>query len=372
MFYELMMRKKTEIMYATIKGSLTENDGVFSGFSASNYLQLQDDIDTSKDWEVVAKFDNTTSKYHSVILGGNSTAYTLKIEVSYGTRFFIFLSSNGTSWNIANGAYGLTNAMSLGNTYYMKLTYSTVSGYKLYLSTDGKEWVSQYNNGATNPLYMTGSKFALGVSLFDNNSLGGGIDLNRSYIKSQSTKYNLQAVVGYTIVGSPTISDGVVSGFSATSYLTVPKPTTINKFELNIKFSFTSLSNYQFFFGDNTNNGIQLQKNNNTSNTIRLRYCNGSSSTNISIFENPTINKDYIINVKVKGTKAFVIFEIVGEEKFTQEYNLDYNVVFKTSNWLLGKRNINEGTSGILIGAIYLNETYIKINDKLWFNGQQA
>ena len=52
MFHELMMRKKEQIMYATIKGTLTENDGIFSGFSASNYLALQQNFAPEGSWEV--------------------------------------------------------------------------------------------------------------------------------------------------------------------------------------------------------------------------------------------------------------------------------------------------------------------------------
>ena len=363
-FSQLMMRKKEQIMYATIKGTLTENDGVFSGFSASNYLQLQNDIDTSKDWEFVVKFDNTTSKYHSVILGSNSTANSIKIEVSYGTRFFIFLSSNGTSWNIATGAYGLTNAMSLGNTYYMKLTYSTTSGYNLYLSTDGKEWVSQYTNGATNPLYMTNSKFALGASLFDNNSLGGGIDLNRSYVKSQSTKYNLQAVVGYTVVGSPTITDGVVTDLSSSNYLKIDQSYTLTQndnIEFYTRFKVDVLTGNKELFGIGSIWGAPIL-------SVYNDYISGYGGSLSDAQERITTDTYYRVKLKANnGIWQVFLYDDNNNLIGTKSNNSTFTD--RTGSFLVGA---TYGTSNPAVNSIDMNSTYIKINNKLWFNGQQA
>lgn len=159
-------------------GNPTIVDGVVSGFSANNYLYLPSTLDTTKNWEFVCKFKNETSRYKSVILGTTSQ-YGLQISISYGTRFFVFMSSKGSSWNMVNGGYGISNSMTLGNTYYLKLTYSTSEGYKLYLSTDGINWALNYSYSGTSYIYNNNN-----LTLGKDNSgdyLGGSIYINETY-----------------------------------------------------------------------------------------------------------------------------------------------------------------------------------------------
>lgn len=379
------LMEQQKIMYATIKGTLTENNGVFSGFSGTNYLELQNNIDTTQDYEIVVKFVNSTSKYHSVILGSNSTANSIKIEISYGTRFFIFLSSNGTSWNIANGAYGLTNAMSLGNTYYMKLTYSSVNGYKLFLSTDKINWSLQWSIGTTNALYMTNTKFILGASLFDNNSLGGSIDLNNnSYIKLGSTKYKLQAVVGYTIVGSPTIVDGVVSGFRAYPnlnsgyFVKVDNFTYTNTFEIQVKLITGSETITGTPLGQGNTSpkiGITNTQITNSLFSLRLIDTNGQNifnQSNISYIDNQSLslNTEYILKLKFTGTEY--IYTLV-DTNGTYYIN---RVISSSAKLRLGSIAFGVNYADVAYtawsGGIDMKETWIKTDNKLFFNGQQA
>ena len=108
MFYELMMRKKEQIMYATIKGSLTENDGVFSGFAYNNYLATQEIFDYSKDFEIVLKINTGTIEGQNQLIRNNygsnmgSFGFVISIE-SKKIRSYI-KDSEGN--NISNGAYG--------------------------------------------------------------------------------------------------------------------------------------------------------------------------------------------------------------------------------------------------------------------------
>lgn len=360
-FRQLMMRKKEEIMYATIKGTLTENDGVFSGFSSSNYLAIPNFPTYTQADKIEVVFNFTCSTlWQSVLCGGDGGFFVPYITSTEKIAYY------GSAIGLT-GATG-SNTLVANQNYYFKAIYDTTS-FNAYISTDGKNWILDYSKSVSATFSRSGI-FELGNNSGNSSQyLRGSMNLNKSYIKINSTKYKLQAVVGYTVVGTLTESpSGVFSGFSSSNYLTVPKPTTIDRFELNIKFNFTSLSSYQYFFGDNLHNGIQLQKS--EDDYIKIRYGNGNSSNNVNIFNNLSTNTEYIVNIKVEGTNAIVTYNIEGQAKTIQTFTLQYSPVFGSLDWILGKRRVNN--EGGLVGSIDLNETYIKINNKLWFNGQEA
>ena len=186
-----MMMKPKPIMYATIKGSLTENNGVFSGFSNSNYLNLGILPITENDkYELVIKFTlpMTLTAAACTIIGSNNDGDTILVANILNSnkilRYYcvpIFSSQNGS------------HTLNLGNTYYLKFIYDG-SSYTIYLSEDGINWEVDYTYTSSTGRNITG-KTLIGRNIaVSGQYCYGSIDLNNSYIKINNTKYQLQAV----------------------------------------------------------------------------------------------------------------------------------------------------------------------------------
>jgi len=360
MFYELMMRKKTEIMYATIKGSLTENDGVFSGFSSSNYLITQDyiDIDNTSNIEIVVKINKPSNKDQNMFIA-TDTNFGFVLRTTYSGYISCYVG-NGNSFNIANGVTG-THILDNNKDYYVKIkiangsfnvmisednqTYITDNTFDISSLTTTKQYLVNFGIGRTTSTYFTGS-----------------IDLNNSYIKLGSTKYKLQAVVGYTVVGSPTISDGVVSGFSSSNYLTLGIIPNFTKLERFVKFTTNSVSSVQNTIGVGNYGGIGLDANGNIRTTIFTgSYVTMTLDTVLSA--NTTYYyKDILENGIVTGFLYDSNKNLI--ESKTSALGTDTG-----TSYFIG--NVNQHGRPFA-GSIDLNETYIKVDNKLWFNGQPS
>ena len=294
MFYELMMRKKEETLYPVIKGSLTENpSGVFSGFvdTGDNYLKLDNAsiISSADTWEICLYLINSAKEY---IIGTDKQRI---ITVSRQTGK-IYLSSDGLNWDIASGI----GSGSLPSTCYARIRF-TGTKYIFDYSTDKVNWTVCAEVNSSTKIYAP-SYLKIGAWWSSQTSnFTGSIDLNNSYIKLGSTKYNLQAVVGYTIVGSPTIVDGVVSGFSSANYLKTANtfPSDINNFEINLKIKATSFSaNYQniLFFSGTQRLSLEFYY----GIGYRMYYYNTSSSSNTAINKTGmTFNSDTWYDFKI-------------------------------------------------------------------------
>ena len=375
MFHELMMRKKEQIMYATIKGSLTENDGVFSGFSDNNYLEMQQaipNLDVNSFLEIELKVTMPETITRQQIVGTNNANYTNNSTYDIGFQVY---DDNRLWAHIYNSTSETRNAIYLtapsalnGKVCYIKYTIAN-SRMTISLSFDKITWVSNYYDLPTTFSYTKASRSVLGWGN-GSSAFAGSIDLSNSYIKLGSTKYNLQAVVGYTIVGSPTITDGVVSGFSSSDYLQLPNfPTLDNnsKVEIYIESKFYDNSvNYAVlsaYNGDTYDIKIMLDagkrlygyvyNNANSTRYFARLWCSELTPTSL------LYTKYTIQNNLLKLARKIDLLNW-----FETEVSLTENFSYTKSTPLCIGRSLN--------GEIYIKNTYIKINNKLWFNGQQA
>lgn len=367
MFYELMMRKKQEnIMYATIKGSPTQSPyGIFSGFSSSNYLVLQNDITefpTNFELQTRISIPSTNSGFaiHFLSYSGNSS----------GIRVFSSGKLNFYSKNNDNNAVEIigTTVLSLDTFYFIKIK-KVGNTITLYSSLDGNNWTTEGTTTTSSTIPLT-SKIGFGHCGNPNNNnyiFNGSIDLNNSYIKIGSTKYNLQAVVGYTVVGSPTITDGVVSGFSSSNYL-----------KTNGGFNISNVENFEVVICAKPNSAnCLIGAGSGDANSWKILFQSSqvwfipktqSASYNLRIGATFDTNTFYYIKATKKGDIATISYSTDGIN--WQEIKSD------TISWGTSTADISIGYlsnyATSFNGSIDLNNTYIKINNKLWFNGQQA
>ena len=182
------------------------------------------------------------------------------------------------------------------------------------------------------------------------------------------------SIVGYTVVGSPTITDGVVSGFSTSDYIRTPNfPLQPTNFEIatRIKNTITTTGNRYFIAGQARTSfiiGIDRRESNTFSFLLYGGSADGTSANWSKASSRITIDETKFFDVKFtyNGTEYALYVNGVKIISHTSTTALYGNAPIYYGLWNIG------GSGGVFVGEIDLNNTYIKINNKLWFNGQQA
>ena len=163
-------------------GSIVDSQGVLSGFSDANYVTLSSTMPTdSNDWEIVIKYNtgsDVTSTTNQVVFGCVTTNYRLAICV-VGSKFSLYLSSNGTSWNLASALKGSYTV--LANTdYYIKFSRVNGEKYVLSYSIDGITFSDDITVAST--AQVVSDVYCLGRTNATGQYVKGFINLNESYI----------------------------------------------------------------------------------------------------------------------------------------------------------------------------------------------
>lgn len=157
-------------------------DGVASGWGGSIYLTAPFNIDiaSGKEWEIVFKFKTGTNiTTNQTVFSIPNWSLAFNIENS---KTSFYLSSNGTSWNMASALLG-TTTLETETWYYGKMSFNG-NKYALALSKDGIDWTEESVLESTTPINNASQVFTIGrysSSIAFANT--GIIDLNESYIK---------------------------------------------------------------------------------------------------------------------------------------------------------------------------------------------
>ena len=217
----------------TVVGSPTINNGVVSGFSTGSCISVTDIFSPgSQTWEKVTKITTGSDVNTAQNIFGNNKDYGGAALNIYQNDLCAYISSNGTSWNIASEVHS-TNTLAANTTYYIKY-YFTGSQYKADVSTTGEfsgEEVNYITIESTTPIFAANTETLLGSSRTISGITGpflGSIDLNDSYIKingetfwsyqSGDTTLNLSYNGTQYALGSQTLAstDAVKSGWRPT------------------------------------------------------------------------------------------------------------------------------------------------------------
>ena len=171
----------------------------------------------------------------------------------------------------------------------------------------------------------------------------------------------------YTAVGSPTVNNGVVSGFSTSKYLKLP--TVFNPssapWEVVFKVNVTDYSNGGIIFGQR--NGTYFY--------IRTEatgvFVTGYSNTILNGTTQIVLGKDYWVKARHDGTKLYLELSEDGIN-YTEENSVIIPPAFSTSSdpqyvglWY---NTYASGLYNTFQGSIDLKESYIKIGSKIWWN----
>lgn len=170
-----------------VAGSPTiTSDGVASNFSSSNYIELKQTFTTLESGSEIVFNATLTGGADQRIICFNS--YTLHFGVNASNLVKIWISSTGSSWDIANGTTGKTTLSNNVN-YYFKFSF-TGTAYKVDISTDGVTYNNEITINSSSQIYTLGkamiSNYPSGSGASATGYWRGSIDLSKSYIKNGS------------------------------------------------------------------------------------------------------------------------------------------------------------------------------------------
>lgn len=192
---DLYNNTPTEDVYnVNIVGSLTNNNGVLSGFSASNYATLPYTFNPSNsNWEVVVPITTASSFTNSGIFAStnNSTFVGIHLQLLTDGKLHLYLSSDGTSHNLASNVAG-ASTLSANTKYWIKVAFNGVS-YNVYSSTtgdfNGEEVTEITVNSSATLCPMTITELGENPDTRYSNPFNGSIDLNGCYINIDGQRW---------------------------------------------------------------------------------------------------------------------------------------------------------------------------------------
>jgi len=183
---------------------------------------------------------------------------------------------------------------------------------------------------------------------------------------------NLSGPVNYSVVGSPTITDNVVSEFSDSNYIELQQPFILNVntiSEIIIKINFDNESSGQVFLGHPNTYGIQMIRSSGDS-KIHLYLGNNNSWSLINNAVGTTVLSsltNYYIKVVFNKGNVQVLLS-TDKINWTTEINRNITLTQEYSYIIdFGK---GRASNQYLKGSIDLKEIYIKVNDEMWFYGK--
>lgn len=356
----------------TVVGSPTIVDGVASGFSTSNYLKTEQNFLASyTNYEVVFK-----AKLNAT--GGGLFTFARGFQ---GELKCFFRTNNIEvfPYSQVEGSIILSNTFSVDSYYYIRFRRNGNMAYLDY-SLDGDNYIGTVSKEFTQWNTVDGPVEIGGVRAWGSSFNDGLIDLNETYIKLNGqpwfgvcttpvSRVRLQGPVEYTVVGSPTIQNGIVSGFSTSNYLKSGGVFDFSHpFEVNISVKdFEGTGGSQYVFGLSAGSEGAL--------THSLGMYHGGQATGLSMSYGsnqywsslaPTLTAHvpYTINLSSDGTTVTV--------KVTQGNNSKTSTKALSDFATTGTCELRLGlwaTYGQVFtsGSIDLNETYVRVNGKLWF-----
>lgn len=175
-----------------------------------------------------------------------------------------------------------------------------------------------------------------------------------------------------SITGSLTISNGVVSGFNNSNYLTTPNRTfpasSAGSWEWVFKFKTGSdITTQQKIYsqGKSYPSGLMI-----ISSKLVLHISTSDSSYNIAILTGSytlAVSRDYWGKATFDGS-AYRLYISTDGSSFTQIASVSSSSkMANTGNWAIG--HDTKDTNRYMLGSIDLSQSYIKVNGSIWWQG---
>lgn len=357
--YQVEILKQVPSNY-NIVGTPMINDNIVSGFSSSNYLTLNNSLVSKNNATYVFKVTFPSSMSASQCIFEQD--YFANIEFRGNTQDL-------RAWNWQTSQYEKIMDITFGKTYWFKMVINgSVKTYSY--SEDGIDYTTAYtmNDNGTN---TTTGNFYIGITSRLGNIFQGSIDLSECYVLIDGTKYNLSdttyvldLIRNYTVNGTPTINEGIVSGFSSSNYLTLNEPfKPEGAWEIVLKLK-RSENGQQFLLGSigswYKTFGGELRANN----TLGFGLTSNGYSWDIAWFGgNVVLEENVWYWVKLSFTGSEYKYELSTNGS---DYELVDSVTSSTPIYRGDDSIMNIGIQGDRYkywhGSIDLNESYVEYN----------
>lgn len=164
----------------TIVGNPTITQGQVSGFAHNKYLQFPFALDLTDATSISIIMAVTTDADVTTQQNILNSYYGLALAIING-HFVLALSSNGTSWDIANAVTG-TFDVEANTTYFLRLSWTGMD-YVLEVSTDGGDvWATDISVSSTTIPYQTQVYIGASDNLYGEGTsypFSGTVNLNK-------------------------------------------------------------------------------------------------------------------------------------------------------------------------------------------------
>lgn len=172
----------------TAKGKVTvDSDLVATNFgSSSNYLSMDCRLpENSMNWEFVMKVNSDSYSSSTRFLVSDPLNSSGHLGISLGcnsrSRVWIFLSSNGSSYDIASGTAG-TKQLEVNKDYWIKLAFNG-SRYVVSISEDGQNFEDDITIESSTPVFSPDTPLEIGVHGGNYLSTNAKVYLKDTYLK---------------------------------------------------------------------------------------------------------------------------------------------------------------------------------------------
>lgn len=177
-----------------LSGKTSINNYIVSNFGDSaDFVSLECPLPAEANtWEIVTKvtsdqYNTDATRFFSTDVGLVSDKSAMTVGTNKYRKLWIFISSNGTSWNIASGTTGSTY-LENGKTYWIKVSFDG-SYYKVWLSEDGTEYKEEISISSTDKVYTTDQPICLGNHYGNACTADTQFDLQETYVRVDEELY---------------------------------------------------------------------------------------------------------------------------------------------------------------------------------------
>lgn len=362
-----------------VNGSVKNIGYTFSNFSSSNYLTLNGLFNPGSNvWETVIKINTTnlSSGGNCWLMGSNTSSnlsWLIGLLTTNSPYSRVYLSSNGSSWDIASGVDG-SHQYALYTDYWLKFEF-TGNQYILSYSTDGQNFIQDIVINSSTPI-SNNQPIQIGNNEQHNAYFPGTVDLSETYIKIDGEIWWKPQVANvsynYNINGTcALVRDGVAKGFNTENYLRLnPMPVaTTTLVDLIFKGMTTDLNSHNTLIANTSSEQL-----------FAIRYNNNKS---FSLY-----NNGWVDGVNTLSTNVWYWFRVTFDGTTWTGYTLEdknytketlpeiseWRQEWATSSLYLTGNVFNIGfnpftTGEYWKGSIDLSQSSITLDNELWWNG---
>lgn len=364
--------KKGYINNFTTFGNPSFDGSVVSGFSSANYLTSNRAFNSNGDWEFVSRVNLNGLGSGTPV----SMLFSINKDSVYATNFYIsstavrlaFNHTPGSSWVYTD----IATTVPTDRWIYIKYA-KTGTTFTFYFSEDGEVFEEKGSYVYTSTL-VESNGFSIGATPSQTAlPITSLVDLSKCYIKVNGELWwnpykRCKYEHNFTTVGTPIITNAPsceVSGFSSSNYVKLPKTLNVSdgsSWDIVIKFKFNSQANYQGILGYT---GTGLFRSEIRDSKFKLLLSSSTESFNIGQLESQILetNTDYWVKISYKDNLYKLEMSTNGKDYTTESSITSTTKIIFSSELFFGN-----GRDGVLDGSIDLTQSYIKVNDKLWWS----